>query len=307
MTPRLSVVMSVYNGARDLQATLDAIAAQTMRDYELIVIDDGSTDATGAMLKNAATRDPRVRVITTANQGLTRALIRGCAEAKAPVIAREDCGDLSAPERYARQLEVLDREADVVLVGCAARYVGPGGEELYVVRSDGEEIRRSLLHDDIKAIRGVGAHGTAMFRRDAYLAAGGYREQFRYAQDVDLWIRLAKVGRIVVLPDVLFTVTYDVEAISATQRDRQIALATIAIRLRDDSLPGDARARLLAEATAAGAAPGRPRNARDAAPALYFVANCLRRNRDPRWRNYAKNALRRNPLHLRSWLLLLRP
>jgi glycosyltransferase involved in cell wall biosynthesis len=298
--PRLSVVMSVFNGAAQLGATLDSIEAQTMRDYELIAIDDGSTDATGEILRERASHDARIRVLTIANDGLTRALIRGCAEASAPVIARHDCGDISLPERFARQLDVLDRELDVVLVSCAARYVGPGGEHLYDVTGDGEAIRTSLLHDPIERIVALPHHGTAMFRRGAYETSGGYREQFRFAQDVDLWIRIAALGRIVVLSDTLYEARFETNAISAQRRDLQFALASISIRLRDG---GDVS--LLDEARAIGAG-SPPRKPRDEAGALYFLASCLHRNGDRRYRQYARAALRRNPLHLRSWFLLMR-
>jgi glycosyltransferase involved in cell wall biosynthesis len=271
-----------------------------MRDYELIAIDDGSTDATGQILRERASNDARIRVLTIANDGLTRALIRGCAEASAPVIARHDCGDISLPERFVQQLDVLDREPDVVLVSCAARYVGPGGEHLYDVTGDGEAIRASLLHDPVERIVALPHHGTAMFRRDAYETAGGYREQFRFAQDIDLWIRIAAVGRIVVLADTLYEARFETNAISAQRRDLQFALASISIRLRDG---GDVS--LLDEARRIGAGPP-PRKPRDEAGALYFLASCLRRNGDGRYRQYARAALRRNPLHLRSWFLLMR-
>jgi glycosyltransferase involved in cell wall biosynthesis len=317
---KLSVVMSVFNGAAQLAQTLDSIAAQTMTDYELIVIDDGSTDATAEILSERAARDPRIRVITTSNEGLTRALIRGCAEARAMVIARHDCGDVSAPERFARQLEVFGEQASrlhppgvppdgpdapPVLVSCAAQYVGPGGEYLYIATASGDGVRWSLRHDGVDTIRGLPHHGTAMFRRDDYLAAGGYRAEFRFAQDLDLWVRFAKRGSIVILPDVMYTAAYSAGAISATRRDEQVALARIALQLRDDALSDDERAGLIAQASTIGETDLPPRK-RDEAAAFYFLASCLRRNRDPRWRGYAKSALRRDPLHLRSWLLLLK-
>src|SRR5437763_1602219 len=83
--------------------------------------------------------------------------IRGCSEASSAILAREDCGDTSAPERYEKQLAILDSHPDVVLVSCAARHAGPAGEELFVVRRDGDDVRRSLISDDIRQIHGLGA------------------------------------------------------------------------------------------------------------------------------------------------------
>lgn len=296
---KISVVMSVYDGAARLAATLDSILAQTETEFELIVIDDGSTDATPSILRHYAERDARVRVITQENRGLTHALIRGCEEARAGVIARHDCGDLSKPDRFRKQLEAM--RDDVVLVSCRTRYTGPQGETLYEATADGEEVRRSLLGSGIDSIRGLPHHGSAMFRRSAYQAAGGYRQEFRYAQDLDLWIRLATQGRVVVVGDTLYEAVYETSAISASKRRDQIALAEIAIALRDG---GDSEA-LLERARHTGTGPA-TRTRRDDARALYFIASCLRRNGDMRYKRYAREAVRRDPLHARAWLLLLR-
>jgi glycosyltransferase involved in cell wall biosynthesis len=292
--------MSVYNGAARLPATLESIRRQTMDDYELIAVDDGSTDATPSILASAALDDPRIRVVTQPNRGLTLALIRGCAEARAPVIARHDCGDLSAPERFEKQLALL--RDDVGLVSCFTRFVGPGGEHLFDAKAaGGEEIRESLLRDDVRSIRGLSHHGTAMFGRDDYLHAGGYREAFRFAQDLDLWIRIARHRRIAIVPEILYEASFDSGTISALRRDDQVALAKIAIAVRDG---GDA-AELLERARAIGAASHKPTR-RQEAQVLYFIASCLRRNADRRYRRYAREALRRDPLLLRAWLLFLR-
>jgi glycosyltransferase involved in cell wall biosynthesis len=298
LSAKLSVVMSVFNGASDLERTLASIFAQTEEDFELIVVDDGSTDETPAIL--ARQTDRRLRVITQANAGLTRALIVGCDAAVAPVIARHDCGDVSMPERFTSQLAALGDEK-VILVSCWTRWIGPGGELMFVARADGDAVHDSLLHAGVDTIQGLTHHGTAMFRRNAYRAAGGYRDAFRFAQDLDLWIRFAQEGRIVVVPEVLYEATYGVGAISASRRSEQVALAAISIKLRD----GRAMQPLLDEARSIGAKPRRS-TPRDAARALYFIASCLRRNGDMRYKQYAREALRRNPLHLRSWLLLMR-
>ena len=305
---KLSVVMSVFNGAAQLPATLESHAAQTDTDYELIVVDDGSTDDTPRILAEAAMRDPRIRVLTQTNAGLTRALIRGCDDARAEIIARHDCGDRSHPERFVRQLAVLNGH---VLVASATRMRGPRGEELYVSRAEGDEVRRSLLHDDAAHIRGIPHHASAMFRSDDYRAAGGYRAEFRFAQDLDLWIRLAHRGSVVILDDVLYEATLEPRSISSLHRPEQERLTRIAVALRDvedrqSCLSGQAGLpvpQLLAEA--ARVASVRKATARDEAAGLYFIAKCLRDRRDLAWRSYLVRALRKNPLHWRAWASLL--
>lgn len=291
---KISVVMAVYNGGSRLRGTLASIGAQTECDFELIVVDDGSTDDTPHIL--AACADPRLRVITQPNGGLTRALIRGCAEARAAAIARHDSGDRSHPERFRRQLALLEEH---VLAAAATRMRGPEGEELYVSRGDGEAIRHSLLHDPPSRIRGIPHHASAMFRREDYLAAGGYREAFRFAQDLDLWIRLAPRGRIAVVDEVLYEAALEPRSISSIHRREQEALTRIAVALRDG---GDERS-LLGEA--ARVVPSRRTSKRDEAAGLYFIAKCLRRRGDRVWRRYLFRALARNPLHLRAWASLV--
>jgi glycosyltransferase involved in cell wall biosynthesis len=292
----LSVIMSVYNGAATLVPTLESLVAQTYRDFEVVVVDDGSTDATGSILAQYAARDRRIRVLPQQNTGLTVALVRACAEARGVFIARQDCGDRSLPERFARQLALIAEGH--VLVSCATRFVTPDGELLYVTHADGSAVHDSLLHDPRRRVHGIPSHGSAMFRRDDYFAAGGYRPQFHVAQDLDLWIRLGARGTIAVVHDVLYEATLDPRGISGVGHRAQTRLAAIAIELRD----GGDTARLLAEADRI----RRPRvTSRGEAAGLYFIAKCLRRQRNPRWRGYLRRALARNPLHLRAWVSLL--
>ncbi|HEY0160280.1 MAG TPA: glycosyltransferase family 2 protein [Thermoanaerobaculia bacterium] len=290
---RLSVVMAVYNGEATLAATLESILTQTFSEFELLVVDDGSTDRTAAILRDV--RDPRLRVLAQDNTGLTRALIRGCAEARGEAIARHDAGDRSLPRRFERQLALLDGGA--VLAACASRFVDPDGDTLYVTRGDGEEIRRSLLEHDASRVHGI-VHGSAMFRRDAYLAAGGYRAEFRLAQDLDLWIRLAARGPVAVTEEVLYESRFDEKSISAGGRDAQLRLTALAVKLRD----GGDEAALLAEAAKV-TAPRRTK--RGEAAALYFMGKCLLRERNTKGRRYLAEAVKRDPLHWRAWASLL--
>lgn len=300
---RASVVMAVYNGEDHLRASAESILAQSASDIELIVVDDGSHDATPRILAEIASADSRVRILTQENFGLTRALIRGCGAAQAPVIARQDCGDVSHPERIERCLEVFARDPATVLVSCVTRHEAPGGELLYDAGGDGDAIRQSLLRDDASAIRGIPHHGSAMFLRRAYIEAGGYREEFRFAQDLDLWIRMAPLGTIAVVPDVLYTARFEPRSISGARRKEQVALTKAAVDLRDASSEAERRPILRRAAQIDSKTPGKKDNH---AAAFYFIASCLRRNGDPAFERYAREALRHDPLHLRTWLLLLR-
>ena len=292
---KISVVMAVYNGGDDLGPTLDSILAQTEEDFELIVVDDGSRDATPDTLREYAARDSRIRIFTQANSGLTASLIRGCAEARAGVIARHDAGDRSLPERFARQLQLL--EEGHVLVSCAARTMTEEGDTLYVTRLDGHEVRRSLLEDDASHIHGV-IHPSAMFRRDAYHAAGGYRTQFRLAQDLDLWVRMAPLGTFGVVPEILYELVFEPRGISGTSRSAQSQLTEIIVALRDG---GDPEV-LLARASRVAAAPLTPAGE---AAGLYFIGKCLLAQGNPRGRDYLRRAVARNPRHWRAWVSLI--
>lgn len=288
----LSVVLSIYNGAPTLARALDSILGQTERDFELIAIDDGSTDETHAILTDYERRDPRLRVITQTNVGLTRSLMRGCDVARGTFIARHDAGDRSHPLRFARQLALLQQGH--ALVACATKFVDAEGDLLYVSRADGNDVRRSLLTDDARHVHALPHHGSAMFRRDAYLAAGGYRTEFRLAQDLDLWIRIAAHGSIAIVDEELYEATIDARSISGVNREEQLQLTRIAVALRDG---GDPRT-LLAEAKTIVAAPITPHAE---AAALYFIGKCLLRQRNARGRQYLARALQLNPFHMRAW------
>jgi hypothetical protein len=302
--PAVSVVMPVRNAEAYLRSSVASVLSQKGIDLELIVVENGSNDGTPRILEELAQSDSRIRVLRSDPPGLTAALIAGCAAARADVIARQDAGDRSLPERLGRQFALLEADPSLVLVSCAVRYVGPEGEELYdAAERDGEAVRRSLLLDDASHIRGINHHGTAMFRRKAYLEAGGYRPQFRFAQDLDLWIRLGSLGAIAFLAEALYVATITPDSISGTHRAEQVALTRLAVMLRDASTETD-RTALLAEAAQVGA--GAPKmTIHRTASGYYFIGSCLRRRGDARARRYLAACVRRNPLHWRGWAALL--
>jgi glycosyltransferase involved in cell wall biosynthesis len=213
--PQVSVVMSVCNGAATLRESVHSVLSQEGVDFEFIIVDDGSTDASAGMLDEFARADRRIRVIHQENRGLTRALIRGCAEASGKFIARQDCDDLSLPGKLNKELSAIEARPDAVLVSCGTRFVGPNGELLYEVSTAEGDATERLLTLDPQRLRGPAGHGSTLFRRDLFERVGGYREQFYFAQDLDLWTRLVEHGRYLVIPDVLYQVSVGLGSISS--------------------------------------------------------------------------------------------
>ncbi len=199
--PRLSVLMAVHDARRYLDACLRSIFGQTFADFEFIVVDDGSTDGSRRILEKWARRDARLRLIARENRGLTPSLNEALAAARGEYVARMDADDVSLPRRFELQVDYLDRHADCVAVGGEVLMVDPEGWPIGL-RGHAlthEEIDRRLL----AANGGALTHPVATMRADALRKIGGYREQFVVAQDLDLFLRLAEVGRLANLPEVL--------------------------------------------------------------------------------------------------------
>ena len=248
--PDVSVVMSVYNSADSLAATLDSILTQEGVELEFIVIDDGSTDGSGEILDDYAARDPRLRVVHQENTGLTKALIGGCSMARGRYIARQDAGgDISLPGRLRRQVELLDARPDVVMTACATQFLGPEGEELYKVLQEDFELQRALLANRGADLYGPSHHGAVMMRRTAYLQVGGYRKIFDVAQDLDLWTRLAERGDCVATGDLSYVAALNPRSISAFRRKAQQASANAIFELCAARRRGEDEQRILMELT----------------------------------------------------------
>jgi glycosyltransferase involved in cell wall biosynthesis len=225
--PLVSVVSAVYNGERYLRESLESVLSQQGVDLEFIVVDDGSTDSTPAILADSSTRDSRLRILTQENRGLTVALIRGCAEARGELIARHDAGDVSLPGRLIRQTEMLLGNSGAAMVSCGTRFLGPEMEALFEVRQDPTTATPLLRTRDGRRLRGPSHHGATMFRRNAYESAGGYREEFYFAQDLDLWVRLAEVGEHIVMPEILYEASVTLSSVSQRHRREQRAATRV--------------------------------------------------------------------------------
>ncbi|MFM8322677.1 MAG: glycosyltransferase [Chloroflexota bacterium] len=203
--PAVSVLLPCYNAARTLPQTLDSLLRQTLADFEIVAVNDGSTDETPALLRAWAAREPRLRLLDLPHGGIIPALNAGLAACRAPYVARLDADDLCEPQRLELQAAFLDRRPEVDVVSCRVRGFPPQdvreGFAIYLEWLNGlltdAEIRRELF------VESPLPHPSVTFRRAAVLDVGGYQEH-GWAEDYDLWLRLALRGcRFAKLPETL--------------------------------------------------------------------------------------------------------
>ena len=200
--PAVTVLMPVYNAERFVAETVDSVLAQTFRDFEFLIINDGSTDRSPEILRGYADRDNRVRLVSRPNTGYVAALNEGLGLARGEYIARIDADDLADPRRLELQVARMRDEPQLVAVGSNA----------YAMDEDGRmlgDYSVPLTHEEIEANHLVGSstihHPAVMLRPEAVKRVGGYRKELMPCEDFDLWLRLAEVGRLANLPEKLLT------------------------------------------------------------------------------------------------------
>lgn len=199
MPAGLTVITATWNKGTRMLRTIESVLNQSFGDFEYVVVNDGSTDGTENLLASFA--DPRLRVIHQANRGLTATLVDALCHVTTPYVAIQGAGDISHPDRFARQIIYLENHPDVVAVGCDREDRDMDGN---LIKTPNPPVRRlSSLEQAIG--RNILNHGEVMFRTDAYFRAGGYRLFFKYAQDRDLWLRMIRHGDITSIPEFLYT------------------------------------------------------------------------------------------------------
>ena len=214
--PAVSVLMAVHDGAPWVRDAVASVLTQTLENLELIVIDDGSTDATPEIL--ARVSDPRLRVERRERVGLTRSLNVALGLARSALIARLDADDEALPERLERQRAFLDAHAEVGLLGTGAREVDEAGRTAREIRppADDRAIRRALIR------RNPFVHSSVMMRRSVLERAGGYDEALPVAQDYDLWMRMSRLTRLANLPEPLVVRRLPPGRVSAVRDDERL-------------------------------------------------------------------------------------
>ncbi|MBA4373071.1 MAG: family 2 glycosyl transferase [Thermodesulfovibrio sp.] len=205
MTTKVTVLLPVFNGMPYLPEAVDSILNQTLQDFTLLIIDDGSTDGSSSYLNGL--HDPRVRIVYQENQGQGAALNRGIGLCDTEYIARMDADDISLPRRLEFQVDYMEHHPDVVMLGSQIKMIA-GIKEF-------AGPRLPLSHEDIRKLlmkeKAVFCHGAGIFRTGIMRKIGGYR-LLKSGQDTDLFLRMSEAGKVVNLDEVLYLMRFHRES-----------------------------------------------------------------------------------------------
>lgn len=209
--PVVSVLMPVYNSEQYIAQAIESILAQTFVDFEFLIIDDGSTDASLMLLEACAVKDTRVCLTSRKNKGIPRTRNELLSQAKGEFIAVMDADDVALPERFTRQVEFLQNNPEVICVGGAHEVIDEKGRLLTRLElpEHDDEIQRLALagHGSIR-------HPCAMIRRTVLIEVGGYDEALLSAHDLDLWLKLGEIGTLANLKEIVLKYRLHMNSIS---------------------------------------------------------------------------------------------
>ena len=187
--PEISVVMSVYNGQEYLRLAMDSILGQTFGEFEFIIVDDGSTDASMDIIRSYG--DARIRVIRQQNTGIAGALNNGVNAARGKYIARMDADDISHPDRLRLQYEYMEKNHSVDIIGTQAYMINEEGD---VIGKKTKPVSSYVIAKAIEYACPI-IHPTYLARKEVYKELGGYREKFPPAEDYDFLLRAIDAGK----------------------------------------------------------------------------------------------------------------
>ena len=211
----LDVLLPVKNGMPYIKEAIKSILEQTFDDFALFVIDDGSSDETALVVAAFAHSDSRIKPIDCDGDGLIDALNQGLDGSTSPFVARMDADDISMPTRFERQVSFLRAHPDVDVIGSWTELIDQRGDLLDRITkypTSPTDLRRHLFSN-----KNPLAHPTVMMRSDKVKRLGGYRKPLKAAEDFDLWLRVAEIGKLANLPEPLLRYRLHPDQVSATQ------------------------------------------------------------------------------------------
>ena len=226
--PVITVLLTVWNEERYLSLTLDSVLKQTFKNFEFIIVDDGSSDKTPAILKSYTNRDNRIRLFHQKNTGCATASNLGLRHARGNYLARIDGGDICFPTRLEAQLRFMETRPEIVALGSNVLNIDADGDPVSIST-------QPIGHDaiermDLNKSGGGQVHPTMMIRRNALERIEGYREKFPYALDLDLRLRLAEIGTLANMPDVLVKIRFRKNGVSASRTCEQQRYVRVIVR-----------------------------------------------------------------------------
>jgi glycosyltransferase involved in cell wall biosynthesis len=225
--PLVTVLMPIYNGADYVEEAIESVQKSTFRDFELVLVNDGSSDESGDICRAMAKKYNNIRLFTfRKNRGLVHALNFGVSKARGTYLCRLNQDDRMVPKRIATQVEFLDTHPEVVVVGSWIKLLHVGGPNPH------EEIIRYLEKDEdlrkVWFILSPFSDPSVMYRKEVAVKLGGYDPDFFIAEDTQMWIRMATVGKLANIPKPLVEVRHHADATTVRQFRR---LTTTTYRL----------------------------------------------------------------------------
>jgi glycosyltransferase involved in cell wall biosynthesis len=295
--PLISVVMSVKNSGIKAIKTIQSILNQQKIDLEFIIVDDGSSDDTRVKLSEIAATDNRIKLLFRQARGLTLSLIEACEYAKGEFIARQDVCDYSMPERLFCQASSLAAQASASICSSYVRFITEERVTVWIQCSSASDIKQNFT--------GI-IHGSTMFRRNDYIKVGGYRQQFYYAQDVDLWSRLIEIGEHIVIPEILYENCLFPDSISGSRKKEQTKLHKFIVGATKARRAGKEETLWLKRASSfSNKCRLNAMNKLNNGNGAYFIGACLTKNNPLLAKKYLDLAINHNPFDLRARLKVL--
>jgi glycosyltransferase involved in cell wall biosynthesis len=220
----ISILISAYNEEKNIEACLTSVLNQTYKDLQVVIINDGSTDATQAIVEKIAEKDTRITLVNNENKGLTKSLNEGLTLCKGTYVARIDGDDVWHKEKLQTQFDIMEKE-NLVLTGTNFDYINQEGTQI----KEAGDVPYTEHEDILSNFYKINPfnHSSIVFKRDALAKEGGYNERFRYSQDYDFVFRLANQGRVKLINQSLMSRRITDKIIGQKKRKEQVYYSLI--------------------------------------------------------------------------------
>jgi glycosyltransferase involved in cell wall biosynthesis len=226
--PAVSVIMPVFNGERWIAEAIQSVLEQTFADFELIIVNDGSSDASLEIINQFAEKDSRVRIFDEQNRGQSVARNYGVKQARGEWIACIDADDLWHPHRLEKQINLIYADKEIILVGTGLLIIDEFG---FRGRSYNFPVKHKNLVKRLVDFRPFFAHSSAIYKKEIFDELGGYRDILKTAEDHDLWLRLSERGKIGCIRSILVSIRKHNNNISSSENGRRQMLDSIAVKI----------------------------------------------------------------------------